>query len=358
MDRRHLGASTSDGGSGRRMSVGGVDGSGPANARTTGTFPEQPRLRPVSWTQSTGPRGYTSMPIRSDAGVDLVRRRDPQGMTRLGRITVALGIVVGTLSVLVAIEPAPERPVEARGIATDPAPRVGGRDVATASPLPSSLPTPTASVGPAVASLQRPRPIRDAVPATPVSLPAGAKAVFLGDSYTTGWNGAGLGRRGWPALVTRARHWHMANLAVAGTGFMNPGWTGQPIGSRVPAVIRQRPDVVFIVGGHNDSRWSSATTATAADKVILRLHQALPDAVLVVVAPIWSNGRPPQRCLDLRDHLRRTARSVGAVFVDPLREGWFAGKRQHMIGPDGLHPTDAGHRFIADQFVTALSAVR
>ena len=137
---------------------------------------------------------------------------------------------------------------------------------------------------------------------------------------------------------------------------MNPGWTGQPIGTRLTAAIRQRPDIVFVAAGHNDSRWSAATTANAADKVIRRLHRALPNAVLVVVAPIWSNGRPPQRCLDLRDHLRRTARSVGAMFVDPLRGGWFAGTRHRLIGPDGLHPTDAGHRFIADRVLAAIAA--
>lgn len=178
---------------------------------------------------------------------------------------------------------------------------------------------------------------------------AGATAVFLGDSYTSGWNGAGLGARGWPQLISRERGWRTINLAVAGTGFINAGWTNQPVGSRVPEAIKQKPDVVFIAAGHNDSRWSSATTAEAADKVIDRLHRALPDALLVIIAPIWPSGSPPARCLELRDHLRRTAASVGAIFIDPLGEGWFAGSRQHLIGPDGIHPTDAGHRAMADR---------
>jgi lysophospholipase L1-like esterase len=77
--------------------------------------------------------------------------------------------------------------------------------------------------------------------------------------------------------------------------------------------------------------------------------------VLVVLAPIWSNAWPPARCLDLRDHLRQKARSIGAIFVDPLREGWFAGSHHQLIGPDGLHPTDAGHRYIAQRIMEAIA---
>jgi lysophospholipase L1-like esterase len=186
----------------------------------------------------------------------------------------------------------------------------------------------------------------------------GTKAVFLGDSYTTGWNGAGLGSRGWPRIVSRARGWQAVDLAVAGTGFINPGWTNQPVGSRVTEAIRQRPDVVFIAAGHNDSRWSVAATAAAADKVIDRLHRALPDALLVIVAPIWPSGSPPTRCLALRDHLRRTAASVGAIFIDPLGERWFAGSNQRFIGPDGIHPTDAGHRHMAERVLADLARAR
>ena len=183
----------------------------------------------------------------------------------------------------------------------------------------------------------------------------GATAVFLGDSYTSGWNGAGLGARGWPALVAAARGWKVVNLAVPGTGFMNPGWTAQPIASRVDAAVRHRPDIIFIVAGHNDSRWSPATTIRAADRVVVRLRAALPRAVIVVVGPIWQNGSPPLRCVLLRGGLRTEARATRrAIFMDPIAEGWFAGVSHRYIGPDGFHPTDAGHRFLAQRILADL----
>lgn len=183
---------------------------------------------------------------------------------------------------------------------------------------------------------------------------AGGTAVYLGDSYTSGWAGAGIGARSWPRLVGAERGWRTINLAVPGTGFLNPGWTSQTIGARVGAAIAARPDVVVLAGGHNDSRWPDGAVAAAAERVIDRLRAGLPDALLVVVGPIWQDGSPPQRCRVLRDALRTKAASVGAVFVDPLAAGWFSGANHRFIGPDSLHPTDAGHRHMAALVLAAL----
>jgi lysophospholipase L1-like esterase len=181
-------------------------------------------------------------------------------------------------------------------------------------------------------------------------------AAFLGDSYTTGWVGAGLGRAGWPSIVSRAYGWTSRVRAVAGTGFVNPGWTGQPMRTQVGAVVRLRPGIVFVVGGHNDRRFATSRSITAADAVLDRLRRGLPDATLVVIGPIWANSSPPASIRALRDHLRRKARAIGALFIDPLREGWFGGRAHWFIGPDQIHPTNAGHRHIAAMVLADLRA--
>lgn len=185
----------------------------------------------------------------------------------------------------------------------------------------------------------------------------GATAVFLGDSFTSGWNGAGLGPHGWPALVGAARGWKVVNMAVPGTGYINPGWTNQPLGSRIGAAVRRAPAIVFVATGHNDSRWSTSATIAAAERAIDRLHAGLPDAMIVIVAPIWQNGSPPSRCLDLRDALRRKAAAIGATFIDPLAERWFAGDSHRYIGSDGLHPTNAGHAWLARRILADLARI-
>ena len=181
-------------------------------------------------------------------------------------------------------------------------------------------------------------------------------AAFLGDSYTSGYNGAGYGRAGWPAIVSASLGLRPLNRAVPGTGFVNPGWTAQPIRTQVGAVIRADPRIVFLAGGHNDRRFSTAATRAAALAVIDRLRRALPDARLVVIGPIWSGDSAPASLLRLRDALRRKAAAVGAQFIDPIRGGWLAGAAKRYIGPDGLHPTNAGHRHIASMVLRAVKA--
>ena len=217
------------------------------------------------------------------------------------------------------------------------------------APLPALTETPGPSEAPAALSVHR------SGPAARGSVGRGSRVVFLGDSYTSGWNGAGIGARGWPRIVASARGWSGTNLAVPGTGFLNPGWTGQPVWTRVSRAIDGHPDVVVVAAGHNDFRYAPSATDAAADGVITRIHRSLPRALLVVVGPIWHNGRPPAATLALRDHLRRIAATLDALFIDPIAEGWFAGSRQALIGADGIHPTDRGHRFMATRILDDLA---
>ena len=227
-----------------------------------------------------------------------VRRR------RLG--SALLPLLVGAIAIVAAgqFDPSPDGAVLAAVASPSATVTASDRSASSLRPSPGEL-SPIVERHGASAAAGRttilvPRPPAETVQrttagsqATAGGLPgAGSKAVFLGDSYTTGWNGSGLGARGWPRRVGRAKGWRTVNLAVAGTGFINPGWTNQPVRSRVSAAIARHPDIVFVAAGHNDSRWSAAATAKAADKVIDRLRKALPHAVLVIVAPIWPNGSP------------------------------------------------------------------
>lgn len=259
---------------------------------------------------------------------------------------------------------AAERPVSGSQAALSP-PSAASPPAITPAPAADAVPAPDGSIpptvlgrGPIPRAHPHDAPVVAGIEAAAVSrLGPGAKAVFLGDSFTSGWSGAGIGSHGWPGLVGLDRGWKIVNLAVAGTGYMNPGWTHQTIGSRVDAAIRQKPQVVVVAGGHNDSRWAAATTSQSAIRVIERLHAALPETAIVIIAPIWQDGSPPIRCLVLRDALRREAKAIGAVFIDPLADRWFAGASHRFIGPDGLHPTNAGHAWMANRILAQLTGI-
>ena len=59
--------------------------------------------------------------------------------------------------------------------------------------------------------------------------------------------------------------------------------------------------------------------------------------------------------LRIRDALKYQAGVAGATFVDPIAAGWFVG-RPDLIGKDGVHPTDAGHAYMADKIAPLIRA--
>lgn len=296
-------------------------------------------------------------------------RHDRRNVALLTILGVAMLGVLSLGSVLGAGSATGSRPLDVAGRPTGPT----SEALATAGDGGATTPTLAQPMGSGVApvrsasSCSAPRPAAASVP-TKASAPASGVAsasarahgpvVFLGDSYTSGYVGAGYGALGWPALVSAAEGWRMTNLAVPGTGFVNPGWTEQPMRTELAAVIRLKPGIIVIAGGHNDRRYGAPAADAAADALIARLRKALPHATLVIVGPIWQDGSPATSVVAIRDHLRAKARAVGALFIDPLAGRWFAGANRRFIGPDGIHPTNAGHRHIAALVLAALRADR
>jgi lysophospholipase L1-like esterase len=74
-----------------------------------------------------------------------------------------------------------------------------------------------------------------------------------------------------------------------------------------------------------------------------------------VIGPPWPTADPPPEILRIRDILRYQAGILGATFVDPIAAGWFVGHPE-LIGKDGVHPTDAGHAYMADKIAPYISA--
>ena len=85
----------------------------------------------------------------------------------------------------------------------------------------------------------------------------------------------------------------------------------------------------------------------AAGTLHLARHTA-PDARVLVIGPPWPTAAPPPAVLTIRNSLRAQAAAIGATFVDPIDAGWFVG-RPDLIGHDGVHPTDAGHVYLAEK---------
>jgi lysophospholipase L1-like esterase len=177
----------------------------------------------------------------------------------------------------------------------------------------------------------------------------------LGDSFTSGSPMDSGPQARWPALLTSQYPWDVTAYATDGTGFVNQnGYPNTTFGWRVDRVMAAMPDVVVVAGGHDDADQSVAEVRTAAEDVVTRLRDGLPNAKLIVIGALWP-GPPPASVTAINDALREVATDAGTTFVDPLAEGWLNDPGE-LIGQDGTHPTDAGHQALARRIGDALIA--
>jgi lysophospholipase L1-like esterase len=177
--------------------------------------------------------------------------------------------------------------------------------------------------------------------------------VVIGDSYTEGSSEGGQGANGWPALVwgdlqTQGLQVRPIVAGEGSAGYATPGYQGTTLGDVARIVLRYTHDAELVVffGGSNDSDIPPERLGPAALAAFTTAKTAAPAATLMVIGPVWPGPNPPPKFLRVRDTIRDQAQIVGAVFVDPIAEGWMADTPE-LIGADGVHPTNDGHKYLA-----------
>jgi lysophospholipase L1-like esterase len=175
----------------------------------------------------------------------------------------------------------------------------------------------------------------------------------VGDSYTTGTDEGGLGPKSWTSLTWQTLGKRglqiAADVAAEGrAGYVVPGDHGsifQDLTARAA-----KPDDVLVVffGSRNDQGADPGLLAGRARDAFDLARTLAPAARFLVIGPPWPTADVPDSVLQIRDVLNAEARAAGAAFVDPIGAHWFV-DRPDLIGPDGVHPNDAGHRYLADK---------
>jgi lysophospholipase L1-like esterase len=177
--------------------------------------------------------------------------------------------------------------------------------------------------------------------------------VVIGDSYTGGSNAGGFGDAGWPALVWKRLEEQGIAVdpqvaGIGGSGYVTRGPTGKVFGDESARLVSPVDKVVVFFGGMNDGLVPPAQVAAAAKADFEAVRQTAPNARLLVIGPAWPKADRPE-LLNLRDAIKGEALAVGADFVDPVADGWFTDTPPDFIGADKVHPTDAGHVYMADK---------
>lgn len=175
----------------------------------------------------------------------------------------------------------------------------------------------------------------------------------IGDSYTAGTDEGGLGPKSWTAVA-----WH--TLAQRGVriapsvqaegraGYGVPGDHDSIFEDLTARAVKPDDALVVFFGSRNDQGVDPALLAGRASDAFNLAHRFAPSARLLVIGPPWPTADVPEAVLQIRDVLNGAARAAGAAFVDPIGDRWFV-DRPDLIGPDGVHPNDAGHQYLADK---------
>lgn len=173
----------------------------------------------------------------------------------------------------------------------------------------------------------------------------------IGDSYTTGTDQGGRGPRSWTAqtwqmLAAQGLKVDADVVAEGGAGYGIRGNRGNVFEDLTVKAVKRDDVLVVFFGSRNDQPVDKQMYPVMVGETFQIARRVAPSARFLVIGPPWPTANPPADVLALRDSLRSQAVAVGAVFIDPLVEGWFVG-RPDLIGSDGVHPNDAGHAYLA-----------
>src|SRR5882757_9035988 len=182
----------------------------------------------------------------------------------------------------------------------------------------------------------------------------------VGDSYTTGGDLGGLGSKGWTA---RAWQWlGQQGVAISadvaaegGAGYGTRGNHGSVFEDLTADAVKPDDVLVVFFGSRNDQGVDATQLSILAWGTYQLARRTAPKAQFLVIGPPWPTSDPPDGVLRIRDALKYQAEVAGATFIDPIATGWFVG-RPDLIGRDGVHPTDAGHEYMAEMIAPLIRA--
>ena len=208
--------------------------------------------------------------------------------------------------------------------------------------------------------------------------------MVVGDSITGGSSeNTGGGNGTWPSATGAYLGWADGwNQSIGGTGYVVPG-SATTIGNRVAQdVLPHAPERLVLWAGYNDQLQSETAVRDAAAGVLQQVAAGSPSTTTYVVGPWVQSGNPSPTSVRTDEALRTAAREAGVAFISPRtgtvygtdgavvanQRPWITGtgstanpvgdgNADTYVGADGVHPNDAGHRYIARRMALALEQV-
>ena len=202
--------------------------------------------------------------------------------------------------------------------------------------------------------------------------------VAFGDSVTAGQASSDSTHR-WTNIVAASKSYKLTNSGLSGTTLQNtPQDIVLELGSATlnngrdtyyERIINYNPDIVFILYGINDIRFagSSFTVENFEHDLGEVIDGLVASGILarniIIGSPpylrnynsgsaVWSGGSVAKH-LQYVAKCAAVAAAKGTKYVNVYQWMIDHGK-DALLGTDGVHPNDAGHRAIADSFLSVI----
>ncbi len=237
---------------------------------------------------------------------------------------------------------------------------------ASAPSEPPAEPTPEPAPGPTPEPTPSPAP--EPVPAPPETNPprlAVTRLLAFGDSLTAGYvqdTGALrlLGDVSYPSKLQMllASTYTAQSISVVNAGKLGE-WASDALPRFQATLATTQPQVVLLLEGDNDLNTLGERGLNAATEGLdSMMNEARRRGIPVLIGtlpptrPDGFRGPSLAEIVRLNDQIRNLAREPYSAMVDLY--GAFGNDASLLIGPDGLHPNDAGYLRIAVTFFEAI----
>ena len=183
-------------------------------------------------------------------------------------------------------------------------------------------------------------------------------AYMIGDSIVSGAS-IGMPDRLLGPQMAQRMDWRCTRDGFGGSGYIAKG--NQPdngaavdkaFQTRLPGILKAKPDVVVVAGGRNDMYFGTAEVAAAAEKFLTDIRNGLPSAKIVTIGGWRWNTSTDLRWVDTQTEisaaLRAATEKVGGVYIDPVTDLATIddSNGETMIAEDLFHPTVEGHALL------------
>jgi len=171
--------------------------------------------------------------------------------------------------------------------------------------------------------------------------------LFFGDSLTAGYGLSDAASESFPALIQQKVNTAQLPYQVINAGQSGDTSTGGL--NRLDYWLNKTVDVFILELGINDLLRGipPATTSSNLQAIINKVHARYPHAKLALMGMELPPIIPSSIATEFRSLFRRIAAHNQMAFVPFFLEG-VAGLR-HLNLQDGVHPSAAGYRIIADK---------